>query len=259
MKRLLIIAGVLSAGFLAAIYAWSNKTPTMSPTVFSMQEAGPVPQEASIQGDRLAALERFVRENPDDYKARYALASAYVIQGETDLAIQELEAAVALKPDVWEGHYNLGIGYYDLGAYEQATAHYKHALKLNPEEPEIHFNLALAYASMDRNKLALTEYEETIRINPQHIAAHNNLGNLYRSFGHPDLAVQEYQKVLDLGPDDIHANYNLAVTMDLMGKGPEGAPYYEAVVRLAGQAENNPEYQYYAEQAQRRLGQSTGP
>ncbi|MCI0530134.1 MAG: tetratricopeptide repeat protein, partial [Nitrospira sp.] len=190
--------------------------------------------------------------NPKNFVTHYNLAVLYLAQGELDLAIASFQEALKIEPDFWESHYNLGIAYYDLGFTEQAIAHYKRARDLKPDEADVHFNLALAYARAEKFDLATVEYEETLRLNPKNISAHNNLGNAYRNLGQLDRAVVEFEEALKLNPRDVLANYNVATTKDLMGVGKDIVPYYEAVVRLAGQ---DPEYRYFAQHAQRRLNQ----
>ncbi|GEM_PF-2930244 len=190
--------------------------------------------------------------NPENFTTHYNLAVLYLAQGELDLAITSFQEALKIEPDSWESHYNLGIAYYDLDFTEQAIAQYQRARDLNPNEADVHFNLALAYARAERFDLAVVEYEETLRLNPKNISAHNNLGNAYRNLGQLDRAVVEFEEALKLNPSDVLANYNVASTKDLMGIGKDMVPYYEAVVRLAGQ---DPEYRYFAQHAQRRLNQ----
>lgn len=61
--------------------------------------------------DRLALLQDFLRDDPDDPFTRFALAQEHAKQGDTDSALGFYEALVRDRPDYVGTYYHLGALY----------------------------------------------------------------------------------------------------------------------------------------------------
>ena len=78
--------------------------------------------------------------------------------GAYELAIAELEKAVALAPEVASLHFNLGGAFYNKGRVEDAEREFRLALALDPGHVKTHWFLGLCLEKMGRLSEALEEF-----------------------------------------------------------------------------------------------------
>jgi adenylate cyclase len=83
-----------------------------------------------------AAAECAVSLDQNEPLARYALGRVHLYAGEFEMAIGEMQTAIAINPNFARGHYGLGFAYhYGAGQAEQALPHFDAALRLSPRDP----------------------------------------------------------------------------------------------------------------------------
>jgi adenylate cyclase len=83
-----------------------------------------------------AAAEKAVSLDLNDPVAHIALGRAHIFAGEIEMAIGEMQTAIAINPNFAWGHYGLGVAYhYSAGQSEQALPHFDAALRLSPRDP----------------------------------------------------------------------------------------------------------------------------
>ncbi|MDB6094816.1 MAG: Tetratricopeptide 2 repeat protein [Verrucomicrobia bacterium] len=109
---------------------------------------------------KLAAAESAAKEiaaaQPNDAEARALLASVLLAQGNTDGAVEALEAAVRLAPTSGDYQRQLGDAY---GAAAQAAG---------------------MLSKMSLGKKALAAYERAVALNPRDLAARSSLMSFYQ-------------------------------------------------------------------------------
>ena len=79
--------------------------------------------------------------------------------GAYDLAIAELEKAVALAPEVASLHFNLGGAFYNKGRVGDAEREFRLALALDPAHVKAHWFRGLCLEKMGRLTEALEEFK----------------------------------------------------------------------------------------------------
>jgi tetratricopeptide (TPR) repeat protein len=83
-----------------------------------------------------AAAEQAVSLDPNEPMARFALGRVHTFAGETEMAIGEMQTAIAINPNFAWGHHGLAhVYYYSAGQAEQSLPHFDAALRLNPRDP----------------------------------------------------------------------------------------------------------------------------
>ena len=127
--RLFREAVALDPGF-AAAHA------NLAYTIWNSVIMGYAEDTATAVATARAAAERAVTLDPNDPVAHTALGRLHTTAGEPDLAIGEMQTAIALNPNFAWGHYGLGFAYHaGVGQAEQALPHYDTALRLSPRDP----------------------------------------------------------------------------------------------------------------------------
>lgn len=70
--------------------------------------------------DRMAMLQEFLKENPNDSFARYGLALEYVKAGNVDSALQEFKTLLEMNPDYTAAYQMAGQTLASAGRTEEA-------------------------------------------------------------------------------------------------------------------------------------------
>ena len=99
--------------------------------------------EQSRASARASAL-RAVSLDPNEAMAHFALGRVHVFSGEPEMAIAEMQKAIAINPNFAPGYYGLGFSYYyAAGRADEALPHFSTALRLSPRGPWRRMTLTL--------------------------------------------------------------------------------------------------------------------
>jgi len=140
--------------------------------------------------------------NESLFSARNLFGSIYIIKGQPEKAIAEVERAIALAPNSAQSHAVYGWALYELGRYEESIAILKKAIRLNPIPDSIVFYfLGTAYFLNGQHKEAITALKKAIHLQPKNLFAHVRLAATYAISGHEDEAHAEAAEVLRLNPE----------------------------------------------------------
>ncbi len=94
----------------------------------------------SLEGDRrkaLAAARKGVELDDEDASAHCTLGRIHYARKEHDLAIPELEAALAINPSLAWAHYGIGASLVFSGRAPESLPHLETAIKLSPRDPNM--------------------------------------------------------------------------------------------------------------------------
>ncbi len=82
-----------------------------------------------------AVAERVLSLDPNEPMAHLALGRLHNFAGEAEMAIGEMQTAIAINPNFAHGHHGLGVAYgYGAGETEQALRQFDTALRLSPRD-----------------------------------------------------------------------------------------------------------------------------
>ena len=107
--------------------------------------------------DRLATLEAFLRDNPDDPFTRFALAQEHAKRGQADAALEYYEGLVEAHPGYVGTYYHLGALYRDLGRDDDALAAYRAGVRAATAAGDAHARAELQGALLEAEGLGFDD------------------------------------------------------------------------------------------------------
>jgi len=172
---------------------------------------------------------------------RNDLGEALRLLGDAEGAAACFEALIRLEPDRAGAHVNLGIVRQQQGRLADALALYERAVALKSTMPEAWINLGALLLQLQRLDEAETALATAFRLAPKEIAAQLNLGNLRLEQGRVDEAMALYQTVLATDPNHVAATLNLGRALKELGRPADALRQYRQAEALAP---NNPTVQW---------------
>lgn len=209
-----------------------------------------------------------IRKSHEGY---HALGEIYLRKGVIDMAIKNLEEAMAFDDTSAETHFLLGFALGEKGRTEESIAAVKKAISLNPalaqgdmdvssgvevdrgkweslkeklgfeKTPEIpdqiHYNMGMSYRNKGLFDEAEREFRECLKSNEDAPEVHYALAESNLFLGKPDEAVSHLQRVLDRGFDPIKCTNTLGIAYLMQGRTGDAIAAFEKVL---AQSANEP-------------------
>lgn len=152
--------------------------------------------------DAVQAFRIVLHDQPDMATVHYLLGQAYQLTGETNLAKESFEQAVALYPDQVEAKRSLAVLDSKSGRYEQAHARLDDLLKRRPDDVEA-LGMLMMLDVVTKN---WSEAERTLQrlqaVAKESLLTHMAEGRLHQALGRFERAVAAYERAAILAPTD---------------------------------------------------------
>ena len=197
------------------------------------------------------------------------LAIFYILRGDHQSALRELEGLKRVSRRDPEFYYLEGLVYFGLKEYEKAEASFKRAIELNPNYSEARTSLGGIYLELGRwddairesskaaedlfyrsREKALTHigyeyfkkgdfetakkyFKEALEKNPAFVYTHNKLGELYLETEETEKALEEFKKAVEGYDPYEEAHYNLGLAYLKLGKMDDACREFKRVLELA--------------------------
>jgi tetratricopeptide (TPR) repeat protein len=197
----------------------------------ALHNYGMILGDAKRHDEAVAALHAAAQLTPDKAAIHVDLGAAFyhVAKGRQnadspalfDLAIAELETAVALDPTMHAARYNLGLALLDRGRVEEAATRFREAMTLRADYAEAHCNLGHCLAELGQFEEAAYHCHRALELRPELVEAQSTLGNI--AVGRHDLEAAEvaYRAALAQRPTMGGAWCNLGVALFRQGRSEE--------------------------------------
>ena len=127
---------------------------------------------------------------------------------------------------------NRGQAYTEVGEYDLAILDLDRAIALNPSEPAAYYNRGNAYLGKDEFERAVTDYGHAIELSPNHASAHMNRAHCNDILGNVAEAISGYSRVIDLGLLAVNAYCCRGVTYSKQGELELGIRDFSAAIQL---------------------------
>lgn len=171
--------------------------------------AGP-PERAETLGGRLLD---WVRPTSRDARALHRDALKLWVAGQTDRALDHLEAAADKAPQDWRIQRDLGRMLAEEGYWAEAEWALLTASQLRPRDAELHMTLGELYAEQGLHAMAIESFRAAITRQPSLTDAHAQLGVALYEDGRPTEAAPHLQRAVSLDQQGVVARFYLAQVM----------------------------------------------
>lgn len=194
-------------------------------------------EAGATQNEKLAELEKEVRDNERDGLLLAEYGYELVRAGREDEGITALARAEAFEPDDPRVLLYSSRAYYTLERYQEAAIH---ALKVsdNPlasrgEQSEAYYIAGSSRLRLGDLTTATDLLRQATRLDPGYARAMMNLGlALYAQKRHTE-GLSALQRAADRSPDDVEIQIRIADVFDAMGRHDASLPLRERVAKLA--------------------------
>lgn len=166
----------------------------------------------------LAALEKAVKNEPDNYWYSQGLASLYQQQNETQKAVDLLEGMSVRFSGKLDPLYSLLDIYNDQEDYQKGITTLNRLEEKTGKNEQLSMEKFRIYLQMKDNRSAFHEIESLVEEYPLDMRYQVVLGDVYMQNGKKEEAYNLYRKVLSAEPDNALAMYSLASYYDQTGQ-----------------------------------------
>ncbi len=153
-------------------------------------------------------------------------------RGDTEKAIQDLQAAVQQHPDLIMAHSVLGDLYQSKRNYKDALQQYQSTIVLDPYGYKNYYNEGLMFQLLDRVKDAVAAYLRALQLNPKDALSAQNLGVAYLRLDDLENAIKFCRLSVELNPQSGPGWSNLAVALETAKRYKEAEEAYRRALEL---------------------------
>ncbi|MGA1982269.1 MAG: tetratricopeptide repeat protein [Acidobacteriaceae bacterium] len=139
-----------------------------------------------------------VPEHPDALNLLGVIASQV---GQTTLALELIDRAIAARPGFMEAYFSRGNALYAVERYQQAVESFDKVIQLSPQYAEAHNNRGGALHALERYEAALESFDKALLIRPDYADASHNRGNALHDFTQQQAALYPPVKTESSGRD----------------------------------------------------------
>ena len=155
-------------------------------------------------------LTRRLQQEPDNPMRYVERATAYLMMGETDLGLEDMNVAVSLEPDDDDWWFRRGVYLYDIRKPEEAIADLDRALSLNPRRAGSHYFRGVALRSRNNVEALIAareEIETAISLGPDTPMYHGGLAGVILDAGGDLTEALSHSNVSLAGGDGLSLDY----------------------------------------------------
>lgn len=167
-------------------------------------------------------------------QARIDLGAAYLVEGQTELAIATLEEAVKLDRRNIDGWNQLGMAMMKRGEYERSEAAFRRGLRLDDQDASINVNFAYLLINLERSDEAIERLEAALHdlVFREPAKVLNNLGFAYYTQGRFGSAETRLKEAVIRAPHFCQAWYNLGLVYEALSRPDDAIDAYDHVVMI---------------------------
>jgi tetratricopeptide (TPR) repeat protein len=167
----------------------------------------------------------YLKQHPDDPRARVLLARVHIDGGDLDAAYKELRRALAADPRNVDALY-----YQGLVTARLSQSQFQRLETMAPGSPRLHQLLAESLEAQDRRQAAELEYEAALATRPELLEALLGLAKLKRIRLDCEEAIALYEKAEVVRPT-FDGAYGFAVCQSVLQNDKEAIAHFEQAIQ----------------------------
>lgn len=183
----------------------------------------------------IAQLEKAIANKPDDASLWCTLGAVYRHSDDFEASRQAYERALSLKQDYPQVLSNLGEWCFAKNRAEEALEWFDKALACSPDFFEARLNKIAALFELARYEDARVAAEQLVADEPGRPEPYLNLGNVLVHTGKAKQGIKQYQKALELRPGYAEAHFNLATLLGSPDDLGNSIDYLERQIKERGE------------------------
>jgi tetratricopeptide (TPR) repeat protein len=157
------------------------------------------------------------------------MARLYSVEGDTDRAIQTLEA-VPVGSRTAREEFALAGSYDQMKNPKKAATAYRRSLDLEPDNLDSERGLANALLMQGQLDEALKIFSQVLDAEPNDVQSQVHVAEIQRRQGHYDQALETLKKAKTLTKDDAELSYNEALIDDSLGRYDDATTVLKALL-----------------------------
>lgn len=139
-------------------------------------------------------------------------------QGETKLAIDDLNKSIGLDPWFHEPHYFRGRVFYEIGDSQSAIEDMDRAIERHPSYVDAFYLRGKAHSTQGQPEKAIEDFDEALRLEPRHSEAYNDRGLAYTALGQYQRAIDDFNQAILSNHEFALAYNNRGFSLRLLGR-----------------------------------------
>lgn len=184
----------------------------------------------------LAQLDLALAADPDHGEALWLRSLYHLDAWRLDLATADLDRLVALAPDFAAAWAVRGDAHTRLMRLDDALADFDESLRLEPDEAGALAGRGMVLRLLDRPDDAIADYSRLLEIDPERTSAYQMRGRAFADADRHDEALADFDRVLQRDPSLIAAYYDRARSWEAKGNAIKAMANYAAAIAASPSA-----------------------
>jgi choline-sulfatase len=181
--------------------------------------------------EAVPVLQRLLKTNVRAFEAHLYLGNAYLMQGRSDAALAEFDAASQLNPALSTPHFEAAKALSGKGQIDAAVARAGKGLELEPLSFYGHYTLGVIQRRGERWADAFRSFSRAAELNPRDARAQSGLASAALRVDKFDVAERAFNAMLDENYQPAPAHFNLGLLAERRGDTAEARRRYGLALR----------------------------
>jgi arylsulfatase A-like enzyme/Flp pilus assembly protein TadD len=176
--------------------------------------------------EAIPLFQRLLKTNVRAFEAHLYLGNAYLMQGRTDAALAEFDAASQLNPALSTPHFEAAKALSDKGQVDEAAGRARKGLELEPLSFYGHYTLGVIQRRAERWQDAFGSFSRAVELNPRDGRAQSGLAAAALRIDRFEVAERAFEAMIEMGHQPAPAHYNLGLLAERRGNIAEARRRY---------------------------------
>ena len=185
----------------------------------------------------LTDLDRAIALDPNNEAAFRERSNTYRAMGRLDSAIADASQALSLNPNDFEALKARGYAFDKNGQYDSSIADFSAALRLKPDDSMTYMDRGVEYYAKQDYQTAIRDFDQAIKLDPKNARAFSNRGAAQKALGHFDQSIADDNTAIKLDPKEPEFYDNRGLNLAAKGDYDHAIPDYDQAINLRPEAD----------------------